>query len=58
MGYIPPESYQTLDLYRWLYTAVTRATTRLTLINPTIPVLGAMADAISDNVEMRDSVWR
>ena len=41
MGYIPPESYQTLDLYRWLYTAVTRATTRLTLINPTIPVLGA-----------------
>lgn len=58
MGYIPPEAYQTLDLYRWLYTAVTRATTRLTLINPTIPVLGAMADAISDNVEMRDSVWR
>ncbi len=41
MGYIPPEAYQTLDLYRWLYTAVTRATTRLTLINPTIPVLGA-----------------
>ncbi len=41
MGYIPPEAYRTLDLYRWLYTAVTRATTRLYLINPTIPVDGA-----------------
>ena len=28
-----------LDFYRWLYTAVTRATTRLFLINPTVPLL-------------------
>lgn len=28
-----------LDFYRWLYTAVTRATTRLYLINPTFPTL-------------------
>lgn len=36
MGYIPPEAYRTDDFYRWLYTAVTRATTHLTLINPAL----------------------
>ncbi len=41
MGYIPEDAYQSLELHRWLYTAVTRATTRLYLVNPTIPVLGA-----------------
>ena len=38
MGYIPPEAYQTVDFYRWLYTATTRATTRLWLINPAVAV--------------------
>lgn len=36
MGYIPPES-QGIDFYRWLYTATTRATSRLYYINPRIP---------------------
>lgn len=34
VGYIPPEAYTTLDFYRWLYTATTRAMTRLAFINP------------------------
>lgn len=34
MGYIAPEAYRTIDFYRWLYTAVTRSTSRLTFINP------------------------
>ena len=38
MGYIPPEAYRTIDFYRWLYTSVTRATSRLSLINPACPV--------------------
>lgn len=38
MGYIPPEAYGTLDFYRWLYTAVTRATSHLTFINPGLTV--------------------
>ncbi len=38
MGYIPPEAYGSIDFYRWLYTATTRATTRLTFINPSLPV--------------------
>ncbi len=38
MGYIPPEAYHSVDFYRWLYTATTRATTRLTLINPAISI--------------------
>ncbi len=33
LGGIPPES-QGLDFYRWLYTAVSRATKRLYLLNP------------------------
>ncbi len=33
LGGIPPES-QGLDFYRWLYTAVSRATRRLFLLNP------------------------
>ena len=32
-GYIPPES-QGIELLRWLYTAVTRATKRLAVVNP------------------------
>lgn len=38
MGYIPPEAYTTREFYRWLYTAVSRATERLTLINPSVKV--------------------
>ncbi len=38
MGYIPPEAYTTREFYRWLYTAVSRATERLTLINPTVKI--------------------
>lgn len=38
MGYIPPEAYRTEDFYRWLYTAVTRASDRLHLVNPSLPV--------------------
>jgi len=34
VGYIPAEAYTTLDFYRWLYTAVTRATERLYFVNP------------------------
>ena len=39
MGYIPPEAYGTTDFYRWLYTATSRATERLTLINPSVSIL-------------------
>ncbi|MEE0979862.1 MAG: AAA family ATPase [Muribaculaceae bacterium] len=38
MGYIPPEAYTSKELYRWLYTSLTRATGRVYLINPSIPV--------------------
>lgn len=35
VGYLPPEaSTASVDFYRWLYTAVTRATSRLYFINP------------------------
>lgn len=37
LGYIPPEAMG-MEFYRWLYTATTRATTRLYLINPTLQV--------------------
>lgn len=37
MGYIAPEA-QGLDFYRWLYTAITRATQHLYLINPSVEV--------------------
>ncbi len=37
MGYIPPEA-QGIDFYRWLYTATTRATSRLYFVNPTIEI--------------------
>lgn len=36
-GYIPEDSSRT-ELLRWLYTAFTRATSRLTLLNPPLPV--------------------
>lgn len=36
MGYIPAEAYRTTDFYRWLYTSVTRATTRLSFVNPSV----------------------
>ena len=39
MGYIPPEAYSTVDFFRWLYTAVTRATRHLTLINPSVKIV-------------------
>ena len=39
MGYIPPEAYSTVDFFRWLYTAVTRANRRLTLINPSVKIV-------------------
>lgn len=35
MGYIPPEAMG-MDFYRWLYTATTRATSRLFFIAPTV----------------------
>ena len=38
MGYIPPDAYSTPEFYRWLYTATTRATERLTLINPAVQI--------------------
>ncbi len=37
LGYIPPESIG-LEFYRWLYTAVTRATSCLYLVNPSVEV--------------------
>ena len=37
MGYIAPEA-QGMDFYRWLYTATTRATHRLYIINPSVEV--------------------
>ena len=39
MGYIPPEAYLSLDFYRWLYTSVTRASRRLSLLNPTCRII-------------------
>ena len=38
MGNIAQEAVTTPDFYRWLYTAVTRARVKLTLIAPTLPV--------------------
>lgn len=38
MGYIAPEA-RGLDFYRWLYTAVTRATTLLYFVNPDLKTL-------------------
>lgn len=32
MGYIPPDALSDIVFYRWLYTAVTRARTRLTIV--------------------------
>ena len=37
MGGIAPENF-TGDFYRWLYTALTRATEKVFLINPTLPL--------------------
>lgn len=37
MGYIPEEAFATLDFYRWLYTAVTRARKHVYLINFPLP---------------------
>ena len=38
VGYLPPEATTaSLDFYRWLYTAVTRATSRLCFVNPPFP---------------------
>jgi exodeoxyribonuclease-5 len=34
LGSIPPEALTGMDFYRWLYTATTRATTRLFYLNP------------------------
>lgn len=36
MGYIPPEAYGTMEFYRWLYTATTRATRTLSFVNPSV----------------------
>ena len=43
MGYIAPEA-RGIDFYRWLYTAITRSTTALTLVNPD-PSLIKIADS-------------
>ena len=37
MGGIPEEAFTTLQFYRWLYTAITRARTRVFLINSPLP---------------------
>lgn len=37
MGYIAPEA-QGMDFYRWLYTAITRATQSVYIINPSVEV--------------------
>ncbi len=37
LSYIPPE-LMGMEFYRWLYTSVTRATTRLHLISPTVEI--------------------
>lgn len=38
MGMIQPEALTTIDFYRWLYTATTRAVDHVTYISPTLPV--------------------
>lgn len=37
LGYIPPEAMG-MEFYRWLYTALTRATDKIYLINPSLPL--------------------
>ncbi len=37
LSYIPPEAMG-MEFYRWLYTSVTRSTTRLHLISPTVEI--------------------
>ena len=39
MGYIPPEAYTSVDFYRWLYTATSRATRHLSLVNPSVAIV-------------------
>jgi PIF1 helicase. len=39
LSYVPPE-YLGIDFYRWLYTAVTRSTSKLYLVNPVKKLLG------------------
>ena len=36
MGYIPEDALRTMDFYRWLYTAMTRARSQIYLINSTL----------------------
>ncbi len=39
VGYLPPDySMASVDFYRWLYTATTRATSRLCFVNPPLPL--------------------
>jgi exodeoxyribonuclease-5 len=38
LGFRPDEAATTPDFYRWLYTAITRARRRLTLISPQLPI--------------------
>lgn len=38
MGMIQPEALTSLDFYRWLYTATTRAVESVTYIAPTLPI--------------------
>lgn len=37
MGYIPEDAFTSLDFYRWLYTAITRARSNVYLINYPLP---------------------
>ncbi len=55
MGYIPPEAYCTVDFYRWLYTATTRATTKLWLVNPAMDLFDRISEDIKKAMLARDS---
>lgn len=44
VGYIPAEAYTTIDFYRWLYTAVTRAVERLAFVNPSSQLIPEIAE--------------
>ena len=37
MGYIPEDAFTSLDFYRWLYTAITRARSHVYLVNCPLP---------------------
>ena len=48
MGYIPEDAFTSMDFYRWLYTAITRARSHVYLINYPLDYI-ALNDIVMQN---------